>query len=595
MNGRRLILVLAAIGLGAVASGCGADPEPQSPEQFTPHFEPSPDSPRGGTLRVLTNGDLGPLDPGRTISQSSFIITFATKRTLLAKSPESKSWLMPDLADRMPEVDAKHNLLKVRLRDGVRFSPPVDREVRADDIKYAIERALLPGIANGQVEIYLGSLVGFDQALRVARRNPRRAPDIAGITTPTDDRLVLRFAGPVPFLAKAVFSLPVTSPVPRSFARRFDREIPSEYSDHVASTGPYMIARNEAGDLTGDEPGTRISLVRNPNWNPETDFRPAYLDQIEVEIGYANLQAASEKILAGESMVNGDFRPTPLALKEAASEYPEQLTLASSTATTYASLNTRVPPFDDPDVRRAVIAATDRSAMKLAAGGEFAGQLATHFLPPSIEGFEQAGGAAGPGFDFLAEPEGDPQLAADYMRRAGYPSGRYEGEARPVMVTSKTTQGREFAEILRQALDSLGIEVDLVTVSRDTMYSSWCNVPAKGVGVCPDVGWVGLFGDGQTMLDATFNGAAILPVNNSNWSLLDDPRVNRAIAHARSGANRKERAKRWGRVDRMVTGLAPAVPILWPDMAFLSSSNVNFVLESSAITPALPMISLEDG
>jgi peptide/nickel transport system substrate-binding protein len=597
MKGRAaapVTVLLCLVTLGPVLAGCrgGAAADPDG-ESFAPKYVPASDAARGGRLRVLASAGLGPLDPGEVINQSTYMISFATQRTLLTTSPRSASTLMPDLADGMPESDLEHGRLRVRLRANVRFSPPVNRAVRADDVKYAIERSLLPGIANGEIANYFQSLVGFSQAQRSARQHPRRAPDIAGISCPSPRLIVFQFEGQVPPLAEAALSLPVTAPVPRSYARPFDRAIPSIYGEHVVSSGPYMVDRDESGELTGYDPEASVSLVRNPNWNRTSDFRPAFLDEIDVESGYTNPQTASDKILAGRSMVNGDFGPTPLALESAATDYPGQLMIGSSTANLYASLNTRVPPFNDVNVRRAVVAATDRNAMRLAVGGTLAGHLATHFLPPETAGFEEAGGVAGPGFDFLASPQGDPDLAARYMRRAGYPDGRYDGDARPVMVTDATSQGRRFAEILRQALESLGIPVDVVTVSRDTMYSSFCNVPAKRVASCPDVGWVGQFGDGQTMLDIPFNGAAIMPVNNSNWPLLDVPAVNRAIDRAKHVRGRDARARAWGRIDRQITALAPAVPIVWRDVPYISSADVNLVLERNATTPALPMISLD--
>ena len=42
-----------------------------------------------------------------------------------------------------------------------------------------------------------------------------------------------------------------------------------------------------------------------------------------------------------------------------------------------------------------------------ARGGKFIGDIPTHFLPPGIPGFEEAGGLEGPGFDFLKNPRGD--------------------------------------------------------------------------------------------------------------------------------------------------------------------------------------------
>ena len=56
--------------------------------------------------------------------------------------------------------------------------------------------------------------------------------------------------------------------------------------------------------------------------------------------------------------------------------------------------------------------------------------MPTHFIPPGVPGFEEAGGMEGPGLDFMAKPEGDPALPAEYFKKAGYASGKYEGDAR---------------------------------------------------------------------------------------------------------------------------------------------------------------------
>src|SRR5215207_8847241 len=66
----------------------------------------------------------------------------------------------------------------------------------------------------------------------------------------------------------------------------------------------------------------------------------------------------------------------------------------------YIALNTTVKPFDNPDVRRAILAAFDRNALRQAFGGELTGDIPTHFIPPGQPGFEEAGGDAGPGVDF---------------------------------------------------------------------------------------------------------------------------------------------------------------------------------------------------
>ena len=541
----------------------------------------------------MAAGDVDSLDPGVLQGQFAGILSFATQRSLVAATEGSGREFRPDVAARMPRVDRTGGTVDFWLRDDVRFSPPVSRPVRAADFKYALDRGLLPGVANGYLEVFLPGLKGLASAKRKAVEDPTRAPDISGIEALGPRHLRLRFDGVVPPLAVAALSMPFAAAVPRGYAAAFDRDIPSTYGLHVVGSGPYMIANDADGDLTGYRPGVKIQLVRNPEWDPASDFRPAFLDSVRVEAGYANTDLASQQILTGSSSVNGDFAPAPTRLRQAADAERGQLMMLPSGAVLYAALNTTIPPLDDVNVRRAVIAATDREAMRLVRGGQLAGELATHFIPPGVPGFEEAGGFDGPGFDFLAHPSGDRELAAGYMRKAGYPDGMYTGDADLTMVTSTTEVGRRTGEVVRQAFESLGIPVTVHAVSSDVMYSRFCGVPAAAVAVCPDVGWLQELDDPQTVLSQTFDGAAIQSYNNSNWPQLDVPRVNMAMRRAERIYDPGRRARAWGRIDRMVTGLAPAIPNVWSELPLISSANVINVIDSSVAATSLPMTSLK--
>ena len=73
--------------------------------------------------------------------------------------------------------------------------------------------------------------------------------------------------------------LPISAPVPKEYAAKFDRQSPSSYYKHQVATGPYMVENDAAGNTVGYEAGTRIHLVRNPSWDAGTDYKPAYLDE----------------------------------------------------------------------------------------------------------------------------------------------------------------------------------------------------------------------------------------------------------------------------------------------------------------------------
>jgi peptide/nickel transport system substrate-binding protein len=79
------------------------------------------------------------------------------------------------------------------------------------------------------------------------------------------------------------------------------------------------------------------------------------------------------------------------------------------------------------------------------------------------------------------------------------------------------------------------------------------------------------------VLDAAFNGAAISPENNPNWTQLNDPAIDRAMAKAEVTVGTAQRARAWAAIDRMVTGTAAAIPWLWDKQPNLFSKDVRCV------------------
>jgi peptide/nickel transport system substrate-binding protein len=225
-------------------------------------------------------------------------------------------------------------------------------------------------------------------------------------------------------------------------------------------------------------------------------------------------------------------------------------------------------------------AAIDRQGMGLAFGGSFAGATATHIITPGEVGFDQAGGMAGFGYDWLKNPSGDAALAASYMRKAGFKSGKYSGPT-ITMVADNSTNQRAAAERVLSAIQSLGFKVNFRPTIRSTMYSKFCGVPKSEPEVCPSVGWLKDFADPQTMLDPTFNGKNIVPTNNSNWPQLNDPAINKAMDTAETIVPADQRATAWAAIDKQVTGTAGAIPWYWDKPPLVKSSNVKAVVSKS--------------
>jgi peptide/nickel transport system substrate-binding protein len=559
---QRLLLFACCIAV-LVLAGCGGSSSKKASQ--------------GGTLTMLTNGDVDDkLDPGYSYYQLDFIYTNSTQRAVLGNKPEDTTKSSPDFADSYPTVSKDGKTVTVKLKKGVKFSPPVNREATSADVKYAMERDFLPQVGNGYAGAYWGDVEGVKAYMS------GKAKQISGIQTPDKYTLVLKLTRPTAAVAVAAMSLPGAAPVPKEYAQKFDKGKQSTYGQHVVGTGPYMVKNDpKTGKITGYQPGRKITFVRNPNWDKATDWRPAYLDGFVFDEGN-DPTVGNRKILSGNGMIGNptDLSPPPAFLKANLSKKDNIVPGFFSGRVRYVAFNTAKKPFDNINLRKAVGAMIDRRAQGLAFGGDAAGATATHIITPGEIGFDESGGMNGFGYDWLKNTSGDPALAASYMKKAGFKSGKYSGP--PItMVADNSTNQKAAAERALDAFQKLGFKVNFRPATRDIMYSKFCGVPKSEPEVCPSVGWLKDFADPQSMLDPTFNGKNIVQSNNSNWPQLNDPAINKAMTKAEVLTDPGARAKAWAAIDKQVTGTAAAIPWYWDKPPLVKSSDVKAVVSKS--------------
>jgi peptide/nickel transport system substrate-binding protein len=525
------------------------------------------------TITVLSAGDVDYLDPGLAYYQFSYEVLYPIDRPLISYKADSTAY-QPDMAASMPTVSDGGQTITVHLRKGVKFAPPVNREVTSADIKYAIERGFSQSVPNGYTAVYFNTLVGAPTTLPVTPKGL----DIPGIQTPDKYTVVFKLSKPSGVFVGAL-ALPLTAPVPEEYASKYDDKKQSDYGFHQVATGPYMIKNDKSGNVSGVGyiAEQRIELVRNPNWDKKTDFRPAYADKVVFKEGFEDPTVMTKEILAGTGDVNGDSPIPASELKSITSNASQkkQLTFTPVSGSRYIPLNTSKPPFDNIHVRKAVAYVLDRNAMRLTRGGAIDGKIATHFIDPGFEnqGFTQAGGFSFAPFK-TAGYKGDVAKAMAEMKLAGYPSGKYTG-GQITMVADNAPPGSDTAQVVANSLSKIGFKVKINSVKHSTMYTQFCMVVKEEPNICPNAGWQADFLEPQTLLDATFNGNSIIPANNSNFSQLNDPTINAAMEKAKVIINPTERYKAWGEIDKMITNTAAAIPWLWEDWPTLFSTNVS--------------------
>jgi peptide/nickel transport system substrate-binding protein len=525
---------------------------------------------RGGALQVLDETDFEHLDPGDSYYALDYGVVFATQRPLYSNKPNTTS-PSPDMASAPPEVSANNETVTVHLKEGIHFSPPVNREVTSEDVAYAIERGANPNVANPYLQSYFEAVEGVPKAT---------GGPIKGIETPNKHEIVFHLDEPKGQLVADALVLPLSAAVPKEYTEKFDKNKPSNYADYQVATGPYMLKNNAAGKVLGIGyiPGKSATLVRNPNWNAKTDFRPACLNEIDIKIGGTNT-IIGRQVLEGSDLVENE-PPAKSSIELAAEHYKSQLQISPGAGDHYIGLNNKVGPFSNVDLRKALWAALDRKAMDRARGGELVTNVATHFIYPTISGFEQAGGLKGPQgpqFDFNAYPEGNMQVAEKYIKLAGYPSGKYTGGKTVVVVGSSASPAKEDAEIVNQTLKNLGFTTKFSAVETATMYAKYCEVPKEEIDVCPSVGWIADFADPQTVLNVTFNGKFINATSNVNWGQTDVPKINAAMTKGEEVVGTAARASAWAKIDEELVEDAAEIPFDWDKEGGIESADVHGV------------------
>jgi len=522
---------------------------------------------RGGTLTVVSLEGSPDLDPARINDVYGTMISRAVDRTPYSFRPDREGGAQPDLAEGTPQISNDSRRVRITIRSGVRFSPPVNREVTARDVAYGIARGFLPSVDSPPAHLYFGDVEGVADVEAGRRMIP------SGLVTPNDRTLEIRLSTPTGRLVAEALTLPLAAPVPPGYAGRFDRLRRSTYGRHQVFTGPYRIAADRAGLLpAADAP--RITLERNPRWDAGEDFRPAFVDRIVLEQRSPGAAALARRVLGGRDAVSGS-EPAQAELALALRARPAQVALPPAGEVTLIALNTGLVPFDKPDVRRALSAAFDRDTVRAALGGAVVGEVPTHWIPPGVPGFARAGGPAGPGVDFLAFRQGNVALARRYLRRAGYARGRITGLPVLELVARRQPSGAVFAAATRKALAALGLRSRVRFLAFGPFIRACSRAPR--VAACLGYTWQRDLDDAASVLPPLFGGRGLQA--GTNVSRLSDSSLQRLLDQAATTTGEADRAGRWADADRRVTELAPGVPIVWNREPNLRSEDVKGVLD----------------
>jgi len=499
---------------------------------------------RGGTLKVLLNFAPDSIDPAVAYSTSSWPIVHLTNDGLVGfdhASGLAGDQLVPDLAVSLPTPTDGGEAYTFQMRPNLRYSD--GKPVRASDVRASLERFYRNGALPAT---YYDEIVGA----AACKRAPKTCDLSRGIVT--DDgagtvtfhlvaadpeflyKLALPFASVLP--AGTPAKLPVTQPAP--------------------ATGPY--------EISAYQPGRRLVLVRNPHFRQWSQAAQPDGYPNEIAFGIAPKQSTNNLIravTAGQAdLVSTEWTnsPSPSQLQATMSQYASQMHANPQPLTYGLFLNTRLPPFNRLDVRRAISYAIDRSAAVDRDGGPLLAAPTCQVLPPDFPGYR-------PYCPYTAAgSKPGTWTAPDFAKaQALVAHSGTRGMKVTVWVDNYTTAvGPAVSTLLR----SLGYRTAIKVVQNGKGFI-YFNVVGDSrnkvqVGIW---GWDADYPAASDFFRSMLTCASFAPDSrdNSNYSEFCDPVVDHQIAKALAveAVNPPAADSLWQRVDRSIVDQAPVVPL----------------------------------
>jgi len=476
-----LVSMVAALALSLLVA-CGGDDKVVDAEADT-------GIKTGGTLKVGMLSDHSTLDPQLLLGIPDIVTAQHTYDTLVFRNPDST--IQPGLAESWSANDDGSEWT-FNLRKGVKFSN--GKDFKAEDVIFTFTR-----------------LFALDSPLASVMAEP------TAIVAVDDYTVRFEFGAPNAVLLDAVVKYHA-SIAPSNVD-------PARLVNETFGTGPFVMTELVVGETA--------TFTKNADY--WWDGHP-YVDEV-IFVFLPDPQSRAAALKAGSIDIIYDMNTSSVTTIEAD---PGTVVLqAASGSYMNLAMNTTEPPFDNVLVRRAVQAATDRSAILQTAQLGLGGIAYDHPVTPADPVFNEE----------CKPPDYDPDLARDLLEQAGYTDG--------IDLTLHTSTGGaamvEMATVLKESFLPAGINLDIVVMTEDGYWSEgWMVKPFTTV-------WWG----GRP----PFEAFSVVYQSEASWneSSWNNAEADALLVQAMAAADDASRKDVYGQLQCLVVEQAPRIiPVFRP-------------------------------
>ena len=461
--------------------------------------------------------------------------------------------LIADIAEEIPTkenggISSDGAVYTFKIRKGVKFHDG-SRQVRAEDLKFSIERSLDPRTLSTVGTVYLSDIVG---AKEFATGD---ADEVTGIRVVDDYTLEITIDAPKSyFLAKLTY--PTAYVVDQREVGDSTCFRGAEWTRNPNGTGPFKLEEWELGQRIVLTPNDDTHLEPKPSLAKVTYLLAGGSALVMYENDEIDLTGVGindiERIRDPNEPLNAEFSEGP------------------SLDTFYIGLNTQEPPFDDPKVRQAFAMAIDKEVLAEVVLKDLV-VPAEGVLPPGMPGFNE-------------ELEGipfDPERARELLDEAGGPGSL--GEISLLSSGRGANVAPTITAVAAMWKENLGVSVDLPQLQ----FGQFLQDLDEGTFQAFSLGWIADYVDPQNFLDIKFHSAS-----GNNETLYSNPEVDTLLEEARTEQDQARRLELYQQAEEIIVQDTAWIPLFHGKSNALTKPYVQDYFITPFVIPNLRYVSI---
>ena len=491
--------------------------------------------------------DVPTLDPHHVSDTTSATIVVELFSGLVTISPDLL--VVPDLAESW-DISADGITYTFYLRDNAKFQN--GRKVTAYDVEYSLERALNPSTMSPTVKNFLGDIVGSDDVMNGITKK------ISGVKILDEMTISITIDQP-----KAYFLNKLTYPVSFVVDRNDIEKNDNSWFLNPNGTGPFILDKYVVGE--------ELILRKNPNY---------YLNLPKLDYVIFKLSGGSALAMYENNEI--DITGVGVADLDRISNVDDPLNSEVVVAIpgfdlTYIGFNVSMPPFDDPNIRKALAMSINKQLI--------ASQVlldlvvpANGILPPNFPGYNLEFNQINPDYEYNLE------LARELILNS-----KYSNDVPRIIITVPGmggSVGLDLQVITQSWIDELLLNVEIEQVEWATFLD---DLNARTFQSFAGMGWQADYPDPENFLDVNFHSKS--PLNHTGYNNVN---VDTLLEDARIKQSWEERKLLYNEAEKIIVQDAPIIP-LWHsgENMVLIKPHVKGYLLTPLIIPKLKYVYIE--